>query len=578
MRGKFVQIAVLCLVLALLTGLAGEPAQAAAPAAQGQGELIRVGLHYGTGAMEGLNLENSVGSGYRFGYYDSGSQFVALGSTPQKAISVVETMNVYYGAYDGYTSYHTAPISSVAVGEYHLQLPGSYATFADAQAAASYYGGFPACIGGVFYARVGSYTTRDGALAGQASLAAQGVAAELCGTSAYGVSVVITGTSTILFQYDDLGQGTGLGVLPGAAETGEKCVTLSKGFRYYGGFRFERIKGGALTVVNILGMEDYLKGVVSIEMSDSWPMEALKAQAVAARSYAVALRNTHSAHHFDLCYDTHCQAYCGLNLAGANCDAAVDQTAGQVALWEGQAACTYYHASNGGASESISVVWGSNQAKYPYLVGVADPYETYDSSWTRSFTGAVLASKLQARGYGVSGTITAIEVTALTEAGNPRLVTFTDSAGKRFPVSTSELVGKLLFLPSYRYGFDSAAVAPQPAPSSGGLSINGTTVDGAAGLYAIDGNGNLSPVGGDAYIITESGVSQLSQAGSGGGTGGGGGLSATTGSNGTFTFVGRGSGHNIGMSQRGAQAMAQQGYTYVEILQFYYTGITVGYT
>ena len=77
--------------------------------------------------MEGLNLLNDVGSGFRFGYYDSTNQFVDLGSTQQKAISVVETMNVYYGTYNKYTSYHSMlPTSNVAVGEYHLELPGAY--------------------------------------------------------------------------------------------------------------------------------------------------------------------------------------------------------------------------------------------------------------------------------------------------------------------------------------------------------------------------------------------------------------------------------------------------------------------
>ena len=80
---------------------------------------------------------------------------------------------------------------------------------------------------------------------------------------------------------------------------------------------------------------------------------------------------------------------------------------------------------------------------------------------------------------------------------------------------------------------------------------------------------------GAAYVITDSGVSQAAQGGASGGDLGS--LSSTTGSGGMFTFVGKGSGHNVGMSQWGAYAMAQQGYTYTDILQFYYTGVTVGY-
>ena len=582
MKRKFVQIAALCLSASLLLLSAGGKASAS-PLPSSNDKIIRVGLHYGTGAMEGLNLENDVGSGYRFGYYDSANRFVELGSTQQRAISVVETMNVYYGTYNKYTSYHSVlTTSNVAVGEYHLQLPGVYGTFAEAQAVASAYpGGFPAYIGGAFYARVGNYTTRDGAVAAQSSLAAQGVYTELRGTSEYGVSVVITGTNTILFQYDDLGNGTGLGVDP-LSVSGEKCVTLSKGALYNGGFRFERIKGGKLTVVNILGLEDYVKGVVCNEMSNSWPIEALKAQAVAARSYALSLGTKHSAHHFDICFDTDCQAYYGRAKAGANSDGAVDQTAGQVAFYNGKIAQTAFYSSNGGASENSSTVWGGNQANYPYLVGKIDPYETaanLNNNWTYSISGASLATRLRGIGYNTVGSsIISIAVASLTDTGNPRQITFTDNNGRNFTIDTRYVVN-MLSLRSYRYGFDSAA-AQQPAPAAPSFSVNGTTpVSGTSGLYAIDGSGNLVPVGPDAYVITDSGTSPLGQGGGTTGADGGGlgGLSSTTGSNGTFTFIGKGWGHNVGLSQFGAKAMAEQGYTYLDILQFYYTGITVGY-
>ena len=175
-------------------------------------------------------------------------------------------------------------------------------------------------------------------------------------------------------------------------------------------------------------------------------------------------------------------------------------------------------------------------------------------------------------------------MTSLTESGNPRKVTFTDSNGKSYSIDTRYVVG-MLSLRSYRYGFSAAAIAYPSGTDAGpgdGVNINGsTTVDSTSGLYAIDGNGNVSAVDGDAYVITSGGVTQL-EPGSGGGTGTGssgaaGSLSSTTGSNGSFTFIGRGWGHNVGMSQYGAYAMANMGWNYQQILQFYYTGITVGY-
>ena len=647
MKKKFVQIAALCLAAVLLVASGGRQSASAESSGNTSGTIIRVGLHhdgpYGTGSMEGLNLANETGTGFRFGYYDSSNQFVLLGATKQTAISVVKTVNVYYGTYDDYKSYHSAlTTSGVAVGEYHLELPGTYSSFTAARAAAAAYeGGFPAWIGGEFHARIGSYTTGDKAAAAQAALAERGVETEIKGTSAYGLSVVITGTNTILFQFDDLGKGTGLGIEPNAVDlpedtpeddptddptddpendpaddpTGDpendpaddptsdpesdpaddptedpgndptddpgddpaddpadavKYTTWSKGYKYYGGFRYERIKGGNITVVNILDLEDYIKGVVPYEMSNSWHLEALKAQAVVARSYALSLGSRHGEGHFDLCDNTHCQAYHGLNQAGSNSDAAVDQTAGQVVLYNNKVVPTYYYSSNGGASESVSVVWGSNQASYPYLVGKIDPYEASlgmtSDNYTRTVSSDTLVAKLKDRGYNTVGSsIVSIAITSLTDVGNPRQVTFTDNNGKQFTLSTQK-VYDMLGLRSYRYGFEASGT---------GVSVNGADPVDMAGLYVIDGSGNVAAVAGDVYALTGSGTIKLEQDMEA--SGGIGNLGSTTGVNGMFTFIGKGWGHNVGMSQYGALAMARQGYTYLDILQFYYTGITVGF-
>ena len=635
MKRKFVQIAAFGLSVVLLIASGGRQSvyagSAGTSAGTSSGRIIRVGLHhdgpYGTGSMEGLNLANETGKGFSFGYYDSANRFILLGSTSETAISVVKTVNIYYGTYNDYKSYHTAlTSSSVAVGDFHLELSGTYPSFTKAKAAAAKYeGGFPAWIGGEFHARIGNYTTRAQAEAVQAKLAEQGVETVIKGTSVYGLSVVITGTNTILFQFDDLGQGTGLGVEPNAAELPEddpevgetddpevgetddpevaepddpeagetddpeadgvdalavnetdapadsvKYTTWSKNRLYYGGFRFERIGGGSMTVVNILDLDDYLKGVVPHEMSNSWPIEALKAQAVAARSYTLSLGTKHNSTHFDICDNTHCQAYSGLTLAGSNSDAAVDQTAGQVALYNGKVASTYYYSSNGGASESVSVVWGSNQASYPYLVGKEDPYEdsiNVNNGYTRTISSDTLVTKLKDLGYNDVGTsIVSVAIVSLTDAGNPRQVTFTDNNGRKFTVNT-RYVKDMVGLRSFCYGLETSA---------SGVSVNGGHPEDIAGLYVIDGAGNVGPVAGDVYVLTGSGTVRLEQ--SDAETAGGlRNLGSSTGNNGIFTFVGRGWGHNVGMSQWGAYAMANLDKTYLEILQFYYTGITVGF-
>ena len=581
MRRKFVQIAALFLALGLLTGIEATHANASDTSLDDQ--IIRVGLAYNgyqSKTLDGANLANETGSGFRLGYFDASNQFVQLGATEETAVSVVETVNAGYGTSGGYTSYHAslAGTAQVVVGEYHLQLPGSYAAFEEAQAAASAYeGGFPACIGDVFYARIANCASRAEALAVQELFAADGVETTIVGTSAYGVSVVITGTNTILFQYDDLGKGTGLGIMPNAAGGDEDFVTLfnTSAFgrpnnRWYGGFRYERVNGGNLTVVNMVRLGDYLKGVVPIEVSSSWPIEAQKAQAVAARTYALANLNAHKSSHFDLCPSTDCQAYSGLSRAAANSDRAVDETAGVTVKYNGTYASCNYYSSNGGATMSAKDVWGRD---YPYLQGKADPYEAaagINNAWSRSYSFSELTSKL-----GYASTITAAKITRYTDYGNPLSIVFYTQNGSTYTMTTYQLV-RALGLSSYRYDFgpnggnktDGTVTGP-----SGGLVVNGTAVSGSVGgMYAVDGSGNVAPVPGGAYVITGDGRTSTVENWSGGAGDDG----LYHGTNGSFVISGRGSGHNVGMSQWGAWAMAKQGFTYKQILEFYYTGVTVG--
>lgn len=522
--------------------------------------IVRIGLRYGSSAMDGANLGNTIGSGFRFGYYNSDNEFVPVGYTSKTTISVVKTENVYYGTYDGYATYYDHLTgANVGVGCYHLQLYGSYASFEEASAvAAQYTEGFVAYISGTYYVRLGNYLNREDAVAAQNDYAAAEISTELKGTSSYALSVVVRGTNTILFQYDDNGSGTGLGVEPIPASEGQKCVSVFAGVDYYGGFRYERINGGDLTIVNMIAVDDYIKGVVCNEMSPSWPSEALKAQAVCARSYVLHNLNRHSKYHFDACQTVCCQSYGGLTNAAASTDAAVDSTMGIVARYNGSIANTVFYSSNGGASEASSTVWGGSQSRYPYLVGVVDPYESglnINNEWSRSFTGDELKSYLRKMGYANCTTIVSVKISEYTATGNPAQITFTDSQGRSYQI-TAYAMNTYFPLRSWRYEFVSSAEELE-------LTINGEeAVDTLAGLYAIDGDGNLVPVQDNAYIITDDGV--ISSNGSG----------VVTGD--TFTIKGRGWGHNVGMSQYGAYAMAKLGYTYDQILEFYYTGITVG--
>ncbi len=128
--------------------------------------------------------------------------------------------------------------------------------------------------------------------------------------------------------------------------------------------------GKVVQVIDIVGLEQYLKGVVPAEMPSDWAPDALKAQAVAARSYALA--NLAQGRAFDLYGDTRDQAYGGVKAESASTNDAVDATRGEVVLYAGKVADTLFFSTSGGRTASALESTGT---AVPYLVPVADPYD-----------------------------------------------------------------------------------------------------------------------------------------------------------------------------------------------------------
>ena len=145
--------------------------------------------------------------------------------------------------------------------------------------------------------------------------------------------------------------------------------------------------GKSLQVVDNVGLESYVKGVVAAEMPRAWPAAALEAQAVAARSYALA--NLRKGDSFDLFADGRSEVYGGVAAETPSTNAAVEATRGRVVLWQGAVADTLYSASSGGRTASAQASLGEN---IPYLASVADPYDSCRRTTTggRSWSAALL--------------------------------------------------------------------------------------------------------------------------------------------------------------------------------------------
>jgi stage II sporulation protein D len=135
-----------------------------------------------------------------------------------------------------------------------------------------------------------------------------------------------------------------------------------------------RPAGSGINVINALGLESYVRGVVSAESPSAWPAEALKAQAVAARTYAITSRAGSISDGFDQYADTRSQMYKGVAAERPTTDAAIAATAGQVVTYAGQPVTTFFFSTSGGKTENIENSFVGSAPK-PWLKGVDDPYD-----------------------------------------------------------------------------------------------------------------------------------------------------------------------------------------------------------
>jgi stage II sporulation protein D len=201
--------------------------------------------------------------------------------------------------------------------------------------------------------------------------------------------------------------------------SGAPTVSVSGKGNYRGSLEV-RASSSGLDAINVLDVEDYVRGVVSRESPSSWPIEALKAQAVAARSYALS-SSGHGT--FDVFDDTRSQAYGGVAAETAKTDKAVSDTHLQVVLYRGKVAQTFFFSTSGGHTENNEFSsLGFGQPAVPYLRGVDDPYEADAGSpyehWKRKYSLSRMSSALH--GLGLRGKLRNIVVTQ--RGVSPRIV------------------------------------------------------------------------------------------------------------------------------------------------------------
>lgn len=385
------------------------------------------------------------------------------------------------------------------------------------------------------------------------------------------------------------------------------------GVTYKGTLVIERNSNG-LNFINKVDVEEYLKGVLKSEMSPTWPKEALKAQAVLARTYTLASKK-HGA--YDICSGTHCQVYGGAADESTAIVQAVNETKGQILTYGGAPAQIFFFSDSGGMTTGSESVWGS---AIPYLTPKADPVQndSPNKTWQATLTMEQIGKKLTAAGSGV-GTLKSLRPYKRDKSGRIEQIELKGSSGtkvisgNKFRIAVGATVVKsTLFEFNRRSGYKvSSTTVSKPtanivqipkqnaAPTAQTAGMPENDVD---KLYWMAKNNVftmrelLSMIGDDskypqyvaeglarmakmknppsakketpkpapkpkldpsATTVTEVAASQLSMDGT---------------SSQTVVMYGRGYGHGVGFPQWTAKALAEAGWNYKRMLEYYFQG------
>ena len=351
-------------------------------------------------------------------------------------------------------------------------------------------------------------------------------------------------------------------------------------------------RGGLL---NVLDVENYLCGVLPAEVGASWPLEALRAQAVCARTYVIKQSMNRQEKGYDVVDTDADQVYKGHGVETEKTNQAVSSTAGMILTYGKEIAFTYFHSDSGGHTADISDVWGQN---IPYLQGVPEivNYKSPVASWSARFSASRIQQAVRKASGADIGTVTQIQVNEVDEGGRAVTMTFTGSRGSR-TIRASQ----------FRLALDPRTLkSTMFTPSGGAFSVSNTSTPSGlvsakkaapanSAVLTFDEEQALAKMTAEGVFTTtelidmltneskkkqyyQVGLSRAQKSGKSVQT-----PQATTKprskygyaiekSGGDFVFYGRGWGHGVGMSQWGAMAMAEQGYTAEQILAHYYPG------
>lgn len=442
-----------------------------------------------------------------------------------------------------------------------------------------YKNSFVGYVNGSYSVLIGCYDKAD---------TAKNIAKALAGATLYSSKTMVLVKDEggkVLFGFDG-GASKYLMLIP-YAENGIERIKV--GDRWYRGrVEFKRLLNSDMTVINVSKFEEYLYGVIRMEIDPLWNFEVVKAFAVVARTYAVRNLGKHSGMGFDLCPTDDCQVYGGAvdgTYGEKQAIAAVDSTKGEIITYKGVPIEAVYFSSTGGIpTEDSENVW-----KYPveYLRSVDNSKETPNSksSWTFQWTRDELKEILKKKNVDV-GNILDIRVLEYTKAGRVLKLKIIGTKGEYECQKESARLIFNLYSQAYTIATDAdvniidqnGRVVRKRIDKNMILkddnldisfwsveeytyddltqSVDGTVYDIA---YNKEGfNNNNLTMDEKVKIVKEDGtVDEIP-------------IVPTV-----YTFNGKGWGHGVGMSQWGAKGLADAGYNYRQIIKHYYTGVEI---
>ena len=421
----------------------------------------------------------------------------------------------------------------------------------------------------------------------------------------------LSGNYSVYFQNGRVTIGNSEHELP--VKLSSESPIIWNGKKYYGNIYIKKESDGFI-VINEVDVELYLLGVVKAEMNDKWPLEALKAQAVIARTYAASACGKHA--NCDVCATSHCQVYNGISGEEESIKAAVTETRGMILKWNGAPASVFYHSDSGGMVTSSAYVWGSD---IPYLRLKAEPmaYVGPNTIWQSTIPMSFIESRLNASGLNL-GKIESITPIKRDESGRVLTIEVRGSNGiksmtghKFRTIIGTDKIKSTMF--EFRQGRSAYAedvnigqktVVKQQLPSDRRMKIDlrdlpqdkeeklvwltkhrvfttlelmemlskPNKIDDYVEMGIARAQGRLPmPYGTDSNQFDGNPSDARHEPAYSPSN-----FSMRPGTGETLVLYGRGSGHGVGLSQWGAKTLAENGWDYRKILEYYFPGTTVG--